>query len=92
MATMLLQQDVSIERVAYVNLIQRAFARSPLFCDATISEPLLTRGGEVSIGVSFGDGPVVFRVVAGSDDEAYAILNELADAMVEIDHMHTALA
>jgi hypothetical protein len=41
--------------------------------------------GEVTVDVSFDQGPTLFRVVAPSDEEAYAILYELAHAMVEID-------
>jgi hypothetical protein len=92
MATMMLRHDVSIEREAYVHLIREAFARSPLFREAAISEALLTPEGDVALNVGFGDGPTVFRVVAGSEEEAYAILHELALAMVEVDQMHAARA
>ena len=92
MATMMLRQDISIEREAHTRLIRDVFARSPLFCDAAVSSPVLTRNGEVEVGVSFGDDPVVFRVVAAFEYEAYAILHELALAMVAVDEMHEALA
>ena len=85
MAVMMLRNDASIDRRAHVHLIREVFARSPLFCEAAVSEPVLTRGGEVALDVSFDGGPTVFRVVAGSADEAYAMLYELALAMVEVE-------
>jgi len=85
MATMMLQDNVSIERHARLHLIREVFARSPLFREAAVSGPVLTREGEVGLDVSFDGGPALFRVVAGSEDRAYVMLHELALAMVEVD-------
>ena len=92
MATMMLGQDMSIERAAHIHLIQEVFARSPLFRDAVVSAPVPTCDDRVALKETFGDGPVAFRVVSRSEGAAYAILHALADAMVEIDHLHGALA
>lgn len=78
-------QVTPIDRMARIHLIRAAFARSPLFRDAVISAPQPGDGVEVVLDVSFGKGPAVFRVVAGSEGAAYAILHELAIAMVEVD-------
>ena len=90
MTTMMLQNDVSIDRHARVRLIRDVFARSPLFREAVVSGPVLTRDGEVGLDISFDGGPTLFRVVAGSEDRAYAALHELALAMVEVDLSHGA--
>jgi hypothetical protein len=92
MATMMLQDDVSIDRHVRVRLIRDVFARSPLFCDAAVSGPVLTRDGAVGLDVSFDGGPTLFRVVAGSEDRAYAMLHELALAMVDVDERQRARA
>lgn len=76
-------QHASIDRLAHAHLIRETFARSPLFRDAAVSVPAVTPGGEVALTVRFDGGPPVFRVVAGSEDQAYAVLLELARAMVE---------
>ncbi len=83
--TAIAARQSSIDRLAWVQLIRKAFARSPLFREAAVSQPLLGPEGEVMLAVSFDRGPAVFRIVAGSEDEAYALLHELAGAMVEID-------
>jgi hypothetical protein len=85
MTTWMLQNDVAIERHARVRLIRETFARSALFRGAAVSGPVLTRDGEVGLEVSFDGGPTLFRVVAGSEDRAFAMLHELALAMVEVD-------
>lgn len=92
MTTMMLQNDVSIERPDRLHLIREVFDRSPLFREAAVSNPVLTRDGGVGLDVSFDGGPAVFRVVAGSEDEAYAALLELALAMVDVDEMHRTRA
>jgi len=92
MATMMLQYDVSVERQARLHLIREVFARSPLFREAAVSGPVLTREGEVGLDVSFDGGPAVFRVIAGSEEEVYAALHELALAMVEVDEAYGAHA
>lgn len=73
------------DRLTVIQIIRRIFGRSPVFEDAIISEPRLGLGGEVIVDVSFERGPAAFRVVAPSAEEAYAILHELASAMVEIE-------
>jgi hypothetical protein len=40
--------------------------------------------GEVTVDVRFDHGPTALRVTAPSQEEAYAILHELASALVEI--------
>ena len=73
------------DRLTVIQIIRRIFDRSPVFQGAIISEPRLGLGGEVIVDVSFEHGPAAFRVVAPSVQEAYAILHELASAMVEIE-------
>jgi hypothetical protein len=82
--------DVSIDRLAHAHLIRDTFAGSPLFRDAAISEPAVTPAGGVALTVSFDGDPAVFRVVAGSEVRAYAVLLELAQAMVGIAQRHGA--
>jgi hypothetical protein len=85
MAAMTLQKDAPIDRRIHVQLIRNEFARSPLFREAAVSEPVRTREGRLALDVSFDGGPTAFRVVAGSEGEAYASLYELALAMVDVD-------
>jgi hypothetical protein len=73
------------DRLTVIQIIRRIFERSPVFQDAIVSEPRLGPGGEVIVDVSFERGPAAFRVVAPSPEEAYAILHELATAMVEVE-------
>ena len=81
----------SIDRLTLVQLIRGIFARSPIFREPVISEPLMAPNGEVAVDVNFGYGPRVFRVVAPSEDEAFSILYELAFAMVEMNSNYRAL-
>ncbi len=74
-----------------VEAIREAFSRSPLFREVALSEPAVQRTGEVAVDVSFDGGPTVFRVVAPSEAKAYAVLHELALAMVDVDRMHRAV-
>jgi hypothetical protein len=80
-----------MDGLTLVQRIRGIFAQAPIFSDVVIAEPLVGPSGEVAVDVSFGHGPTVFRVVGPSEDEAYAILHELASAMVEIDKSHRAL-
>jgi hypothetical protein len=73
------------DSLAVIQIIRRIFARSPVFQDALISNPRFGPGGEVIVDVSFDHDPAAFRVVAPTVEEAYAILHELATAMVEIE-------
>ena len=73
------------DRLTVIQVIRGIFARSPVFRDALISGPRLGSEGEVIVDVSFDRDPAAFRVVAPSAEEAYAILHELASAMVEIE-------
>jgi hypothetical protein len=59
------------------------FDQSPAFREARVSPPRLTADGEVIVEVSFAGGPVRFRIVAPSTDTAYAVLHELASAIIE---------
>lgn len=77
-------QRMSIDRLTLVEMIRGIFARSPLLRDAAISQPVLGPRGEVTVDVRFDHGPTALRVTAPSHEEAYAILHELASAMVEI--------
>jgi hypothetical protein len=87
MAAMSFRRYLS-DRLTIVQIIQRIFARSPVFRDALISGPHLGPEGEMIVEVSFDHGPTAFRVVAPSEEKAYAILHELASAMVEIERSH----
>ena len=73
------------DRLTLMQIIRGIFDRSPVFREACISEPRIGSEGEVIVAVSFDHGPAAFRVVAPSAEEAYAILHELASAMVEIE-------
>ena len=83
-------QHVSIDRLAHAHLIRETFARSPLFRDAAVSEPVVTSAGEVALRVRFDGRPAVIGIVAGSKDRAYAVLLELARAMVDTAQRHGA--
>ncbi len=61
-------------------------ARSSALRDAVISGPLAGCGGATTIEVDFGRHASVFRVVAPTADEAYALLYELAASMVGDGH------
>ncbi len=74
-----------LDRHTMVQVIQEIFGRSPIFCDAIISESYAGLKGKVTVDVSFGRGATAFRVVAPSVEEAYAVLHELATAMVELE-------
>jgi hypothetical protein len=77
--------DTSIDRLTRAHVIRDTFARSPLFCDAAVSELVLGPEGKVELNVSFDGEPTLVRVVAESVNEAYAILHELAVAMVDVE-------
>lgn len=83
-------QHAPIDRLTRAHLIRETFARSPLFRDAAVSEPILTPESKLAITVGFDGGAPVFGVVASSEDEAYAVLHELAVTMVEIEESHRA--
>jgi len=83
-------QHVSIDRLAHAHLIRETFARSPLFRNAAVSEPVVTSAGEVALRVRFDGGGPVFGIVAGSEDRAYAVLLELARVMVDTAQRHGA--
>lgn len=72
-----------IDPPTIVQKIRNIFDQSPAFREAWVSPPRLTSEGEVVVEVSFGGGPVRFRIIAPSTDTAYAVLHELASAMVE---------
>jgi len=73
------------DHLTVLQIIREIFARSPVFQGALISDPQLGLEGQVIVDVSFDGGPAAFRVVAPSEEEAYAILHELASAMVEVE-------
>ncbi len=73
------------DRLSVVQVIQEIFACSPVFCDAMISESLVGSESDVAVDVSFERGPTAFRVVAPPEEEAHAVLHELATAMVELE-------
>jgi hypothetical protein len=75
---------------AVVEAIREVFAKSSLFREARLSEPIVEPTGSVVVDVSFNNGPPVCRVVAPSETQAYATLHELARAMVEVDQRHRA--
>ncbi len=69
-------------RFPIVERIRDLFERSPGLCGAQISDPRSILGGQVSVDVGFGRGPAMFRIVAPSAERAYALLYELARALV----------
>jgi hypothetical protein len=87
---LLATEHASIDRHTHVHLIRATFAQSALFREAAVSEPSFTPEGEAVLDVSFDGGPTIFSVVAGSEIEAYAVLHEVAQAMVEIERRHGA--
>jgi len=76
---------ISIDRLTLVEEIRRVVARSPIFRDAVISHPSKGPRGEVTVDLRCDHRPTVLRVTAPSDEEAFAILHELASAMVEVE-------
>lgn len=74
------------DRRTLVQLIKGVFARSPIFREAVISEPLSGPDGEAIVDVSFGHGRTAFRVIASSEDDAYAILCDLVFAVGDDSH------
>ncbi len=85
-------QEAPIDRLARVRLIREVFARSPLFREVTVSEPLLGPPGEVVLAVGFDRGPAILQVVANTEEKAYAILLKLAESMVEVERWHWGAA
>lgn len=83
-------QEAPIDHLARVHLIREVFARSPLFREAVVSEPLLGPAGEVVLAVSFDRGPAMLQVVADTEEKAHAILLKLAEAMVDVERWHWA--
>ncbi len=79
-----------MDHLAVAEVIRGILARSPIFCDAMITEHPKDLEGQVAVDVSFGCGPTVFRVVAPSEDHAYSILYQLAFTMVEVDSQQIA--
>ena len=72
-----------IDRPTVVQAIRDLFARSPDFRDAVISDPFVGPDGTVSLDVSVGQD-TVFHVVAPTADEAYALLHELVDPLIDL--------
>ncbi len=75
------RRRAAIDRLDVVQAIRDLHAQSPAFRDALVSEPLVGPGGAVILDVSIGRD-TAFRVVAPTVDEAYAILHELIDSMI----------
>ena len=80
-----LWQRASIDRLTLVKAIRGSPALSPILREAAISEPALGPGGVVTVEMRFDRGPTTLRVTAPSDEEAYAILHELASTMIKIE-------
>ncbi len=72
-----------LDRPAVIQKIREIFAQSSVLRDAQICDPHSSGGGKVWMDVRFGQGPVLFRVVAPTPEKAYAVLYELASALVE---------
>jgi hypothetical protein len=72
-----------LDRFAMIEKIRSLLERSPVFREARISGPQTHPEGQVSVDVGFGGGPALFRITAPSPDKAYALLYELARALVE---------
>ena len=73
-----------MDRCTAVQGIRDIFARSPLLRDAVLSDPRMKPDGTATIEVRWDQGPTVFRVVAATTGEAYALLHELAASTVEV--------
>jgi hypothetical protein len=76
------------ERSTREQMVREIFGRSPLFRDVAVSAARLGASEDVALDISFAGGPTVFRIVAGSESAAYALLCELAVSMVEVDQAH----
>ena len=76
--------------IALAEAIRGLLARSPVFHSAAICPPITGTHGEVTVEVTFPAGTTAFRVTAPSDQEAYAILHELASAMVKTERNRRA--
>ena len=76
------RRRAAIDRLTVVQAIRDLHAQSPAFRDAVISEPLAGPGGAVILDVRIGRD-TAFRVVAPTADEAYALLHELIDSMID---------
>jgi len=73
----------TIDPITLLEAIRGVLARSPIFHKAAICPPVIGTHGEVTVQVTFPAGTPALRVTAPSDQEAYAILHELASAIVE---------
>ncbi len=71
-----------IDRLTVVQAICDLDAQSPAFRDAVISDPFVGPEGAVILDVRIGQD-TAFRVVAPTADEAYALLHELIDSMID---------
>ena len=78
-------QRAELDRVTFVEAIRGVFARSPIFCGATLSEPRLGPREDVTVEVAgpWTSGVACYRPLP--DEKVYAILHELASTMVEIE-------
>lgn len=74
-----------VDPTVLATVIRNVFAESPVFSDALISAPQAGPEGEVILEVGFGRDVPLLRVTALTVDEAYAVLHELASAMVDIE-------
>jgi hypothetical protein len=78
-------QASPLDRPTVVQKIRDVFARSPVFREAQISDPLPSPDGGVSVHVRFGRTPALFRIVAPSPEKAYAVLYEFASSMIQVE-------
>ncbi len=70
------------DRLTVVQAVRDGLARSPAFGDAVISDPSVGPGGAVVLDVRIGQ-ETAFRVVAPTEDEAYAVLHELIGSVID---------
>ena len=80
-----------IDRPTVVQAIRDLFARSPAFRDVLISDPFVGPEGTVSLDVSVGQD-MVFRVVAPTPDDAYALLHELVAPLIDFGRRRRGIA
>ncbi len=79
-----------MDRQAVLWKVRDLFGRTHAFRDAWISDPSRGLEGEVSVEVGFGAGPAQFKVTAPSLEEVYAILYELATALLKSEKAHAS--
>ncbi len=70
------------DRPTVLQAVHDLHAQSPAFCDAVVSDPFEGPEGAVVLDVKIGQ-ETALRVVAPTEDEAYALLRELVESILD---------